>query len=102
MAKRGQNSGPGSPLWFVLMDSLLVQSFCRSQHVQLEPKLGDLELFKQFQNKIKRKSLYRAHLMKLQRHLVPSSVNKYFPGLGEQINSIQYVQSRLLLLSQGK
>ena len=88
MAKRGQNSGPGSLLWIVLMDYFLVQSFCHFHHVQLEHRIGDFESFKQFQNKRKRNSSYRAYLMKLQRHLVPSSVNKYFPGLREQINGM--------------
>ena len=77
MTKRRRNSGPGSLLWFFLMDYLLVQHFCHFQHAQLEHRLGNFESFEKFQNERKRKSSHRAYLMKLQRQLVPLSVNKY-------------------------
>ena len=49
MAKRGRDIGPGSLLWFVLLDYLLVQAFCHYQHAKVEHKLGKFVSMKQFQ-----------------------------------------------------
>ena len=81
MAKRGQDSGPGSLLWFVLVDHLLAQAFCHFQHAQVDHKLDTFVSFKQFQMERKRTHSYRSFLKKLQEELISLAVETYFPGL---------------------
>jgi hypothetical protein len=102
MAKREQDSGPGSLLWFDLMDHLLVQYFLRFQHAQLEHSVGDFESFKQFQNKRKRKSLHRVYLMKLQRQIVPRPPTSIFRDCRGKSMAFSMYSPVLLLLLQGK
>ena len=93
-AKRGPDSGPGSLLWFVLIDYVLYQAFCHYQHAQIEGKLDNFYSFKQLHNDRKKIVSYRAYLTKLLDALSPANLETYFPGIRQQIDMMIGSQRR--------
>ena len=93
-AKRGPDSGPGSLLWFVLIDYVLYQAFRHYQHAQIEGKLDNFYSFKQLHNDRKKIVSYRAYLTKLLDALSPANLETYFPGIRQQIDMMIGSQRR--------
>ena len=88
-AVRGPDSGPGSLLWFTLLDYILYQSFRLYQHGHMEGKLETFKSFKQFQKERQRNKSYRSFLFCLCNYtggLESTKMDEYFPGLRQQID----------------
>ncbi len=93
MAVRGPNSGPGSLMWYLLLDYILYQGFRVYQYALLEKKMDHFITFKQLQ-KAKQAITFRSYLY----HMSSSNsfgemvLQEYFPGLKENINRWSTVQ----------
>ena len=87
-AVRGADSGPGSLLWYTLLDYVLYNAFCFFQISMMEKKLRCITSFKQLQ-KLKQKQLkFTAFLFKLcdPGCFGEMMMKKFFRGLREMID----------------